>query len=196
MYVSSVTNSFVRRRRPDRWLVCLDLQRDFVIPGRPHFAEASAGVASACVRVLGHARAAGWRVVHSQLRQADAGVFGRGLFDAPIEGLRPRTTEPVFFRRSLSAFADAEFSEELRGALGAEVILIGFSLCDTYLATALAAVDLGLDLTLVEDAVGAGGAGAKVASESARGLLRPFMRTILSSDLGNDPASMNAELAL
>ena len=132
-------------------------------------------MATACMRVLGHARDEGWRIVHSQSRQDDAGHWPRKLFSAPIEGLRPLISEPVFFRRGcLSAFSDPGFAAELREARGDEVFLIGFSLADTCLATALGAVDEGLSLTLLDDAVGAGASAA--AAAAARLLLEPFVR--------------------
>jgi nicotinamidase-related amidase len=156
MQTSTLARTPVWRRSPRRWLICLDLQRDYVVPGRPRYAVENAQVAAACVRVLSYARAAGWRIVHSQLRQDDAASWPRELFSAPIEGLRPLISEPVFFRRGLSAFGDPGFAAELRAARGDEVFLVGFSLADTCLATVLAGVDEGLSLTLLEDAVGAG----------------------------------------
>lgn len=154
------------------WLICLDLQRDHVVPGRPHYAAANADVAATCARVLQIARGDGWRVVHSQFRADHPGLQAR--FGAPIEGLRPLITEPVFFRRGLSAFANPAFASDLGAARGAEVYLIGFSLADTCLATALAGVDAGLSLTLLEDAVGAGE--TPTAAEVARAVLKPFVR--------------------
>jgi nicotinamidase-related amidase len=175
MQTSTLTRTPAWRRTPRRWLICLDLQRDHVVPGRPLYAEENAEVASACRRVLDHAREEGWRIVHSQMRQEDAGQWPRKLFSAPIEGLRPLISEPVFFRRgSLSAFSDPGFAAELREARGDEVFLIGFSLADTCLATALGAVDEGLSLTLLDDAVGAGASAA--AAAAARLLLEPFVR--------------------
>jgi nicotinamidase-related amidase len=157
--------------RPNPWLICLDLQREYVVPGRPRYAAASADVATACARVLRHARAEGWRVVHSQLRRNGEASFGGGSFGAPIEGLRPLITEPLFLRHSLSAFRNPEFAAELRAARGEDVYLIGFSLADTCLATALAAIDHDLSVILVEDAVGAGPAAAP---EIARAILKPL----------------------
>jgi nicotinamidase-related amidase len=155
------------------WLVCLDLQRDHVVPGRPHYAAANADVAAICGEVLGFARDEGWRVVHSQLREDDAAPWPRDLFHAPIEGLRPLISEPVFFRQGLSAFANPAFAAELALARGKDVFLIGFSLANTCLATALAGVDAGLSLILVEDAIGEG---APAAADAARTVLRPFVR--------------------
>jgi nicotinamidase-related amidase len=159
-------------KRP--WLVCLDLQRDYVVPGRPRYAAANADVAAVCAEVLGFARDEGWRIVHSQLREDDAAPWPRDLFHAPIEGLRPLISEPVFFRHGLSAFNNPAFAAELGLARGKEVVLIGFSLADTCLATALAGVDAGLSLVLVEDAVGAGA--TREAADAARTVLRPFVR--------------------
>ena len=164
-----------------RWLVCLDLQREYVVPGRPRYSAAHSAVVMACRSVLQIARAAGWRVVHSQTRSEDAGLSPREMFGAPIEGLRPLVTEPVFFRRGLSAFANPAFASELRFARNAEVYLIGFSLADSCLATALAAVDEGVSLTLVEDAVGAGA--AEGAADALLGVLRPLLRVMRSSEL-------------
>ena len=95
-----------------RWLVCLDLQREYVVPGRPRYADAHAGVAGACQRVLEIARRNRWRVVHSQHRWEIGSA--RDMFGAPIEGLRPLISEPVFARAGLSAFANPDRSEERR----------------------------------------------------------------------------------
>jgi nicotinamidase-related amidase len=172
MQSSILTRSL--RSAPRRWLVCLDLQRDYVVPGRPRYTVGNADVAATCARVLGLARDQGWRIVHSQVREEESTSWPRELFRAPIEGLRPLITEPVFFRRELSAFANAGFASELRAARGAEVYLIGFSLADTCLATALAGVDEGLSLTLVDDAIGMGDEPADAAA--TRTVLRRFVQ--------------------
>jgi len=169
------------RLAPSRWLICLDLQRDYVVPGRARYAPAHSSIVLACRQVLDIARASGWRVVHSQTRHDDLSLMPRDMFGAPIEGLRPLVTEPVFFRRGLSAFANPPFATEMRAARGAEIFLIGFSLADSCLATALAAVDEGLELTLLDDAVGAGPETGVM--EAARSLLRPFVRIQSSSTL-------------
>jgi nicotinamidase-related amidase len=175
---ASSTLTLRTRRLPyaSRWLICMDLQREYVVPGRPRYAAENEKVVAACARVLTMAREDGWRIVHSQLHPAERGMFG-----APIEGLRPLISEPVFFRRGLSAFANPAFASELRGALGEEVYLIGFSLADTCIATALAGIDEGLALTLIEDAVGAGAAPA--AASAARTILQPLVQQVSSRQL-------------
>jgi hypothetical protein len=86
------------------------------------------------------------------------------MFAAPIEELRPLISEPVYFRRGLSAFANPGFADELSAAEGEEVFLVGFSLPDSCLATALAGHDHGVAFTLIEDAVGTGDAPADAAT--------------------------------
>jgi nicotinamidase-related amidase len=170
------------RPAPSRpWLICLDLQRDYVVPGRPRYAAANTDVAAACARVLDLARDEGWRIVHSQLRYEATALWPGELFGAPIEGLRPLISEPVYFRRGLSAFASQGFAAELRAARDADVYLIGFSLTDTCLATVLAGVDQGLSLTLVEDAVGA--SEELAATDIARAILKPFVQLASSRRL-------------
>jgi nicotinamidase-related amidase len=173
------------------WLICLDLQREYVVPGRPSYAPSGGAVVQNCVRVLNHARAEGWRVVHSQRRRGGEVSFGGGLFGAPIEGLRPLISEPVFQRRGLSAFSNPDFASELRDARGEHVYLIGFSLVDTCLATALGAIDHDLSLILVEDAVGVGGS-ASSAPDMARAILTPWASFVRSAELG----TVSLELAL
>jgi nicotinamidase-related amidase len=163
------------------WLICLDLQRDYVVPGRPRYSLANTEVAATCARVLHFARDEGWRVVHSQYRGETTAPWPRELFGAPIEGLRPLISEPVYFRKGLSAFANPGFAEEMRVARGAQVYLIGFSLADTCLATTLAGVDEGLSLTLVEDAVGA--SEELATADVARTILKPFVELASSRRL-------------
>jgi nicotinamidase-related amidase len=186
MLASSLSHRSARYgwRRP--WLVCIDLQREYVVPGRPLYAAESAPVTEVCRRVLEHARADGWRVVHTQQRKP-GDLFARtGNFGAPIEGLRPLISEPVFLRTGLSAFSNPDFAAEMRDAMGEDVYLIGFSLNHTCLATALAAVDLGLSVTIVEDAMGVApcqGLGPRRASDIAGAILAPFARLAASDEV-------------
>ena len=181
--MTASTLTFRPRRLPyaSRWLICMDLQREYVVPGRPRYAAENADVVATCARVLAMAREDGWRIVHSQVQPETRPSEPCSMFGAPIEGLRPLISEPVFFRRGLSAFANPAFASELRGARGEEVFIVGFSLADTCIATALAGIDEGLSLTLVEDAVGAGPAPA--AAGAARTILQPLVQILSSRQL-------------
>ncbi|MFI4976764.1 MAG: isochorismatase family protein [Caulobacterales bacterium] len=164
------------------WLICLDLQREYVVPGRPLYDEAASAVTDACARVMRRARREGWRIVHTQLRRSVGLFAAEGRFGAPIAGLRPLISEPVYLRQGLSAFSNADFAQEMREARGEKVFLIGFSMSDTALATALACVDLGLDLVLVEDALGSG-PNHRAAAEIARDILEPYVEFTSTREL-------------
>jgi len=174
-----MTTSTPHRRSRRPWLVCHDLQREYVVPGRPRFGASSGAVASTCNRFLQRARASGWRVVHCHRAPSPDACF-EGLFGAPIEGLQPRITEPLFLRQGLSAFSNPSFAAEMREARDDDVYLIGFSLADTCLATSLGAVDAGVSIILVEDALGVSGVTPLAAAQITRALLRPLVRTVSS----------------
>jgi len=180
--LTSTLTAAPRAAGVQRWLICLDLQRQYVVPGHPHYRAEADEVVRRCAQVLEIARAGRWRIVHSQLRHEANGAWRRrDRFGAPIEGLRPLISEPVYLRDGLSAFCDRDFAAKLREATGDEVYLMGFSLADTCLATVLSAVDHGHRLTLIEDAVGAGASQGATPSQIARCLMTPFVR--LSSSL-------------
>ena len=129
--------------------------------------------------MLDFARKDGWRIVHSQSQRASP--VRSEHFKAPIEGLQPLISEPVFFHQGISAFANPSFAAAMRAARGEDVFLIGFSLVDTCLATALAGFDHGLSLVLVDNAIGPGADLAR--AEAARTALAPFVRFVASGSL-------------
>lgn len=186
MLLSSLerTDGFVGRPQPR--LVCLDLQREYVVPGRPLYADGADRVADACATVLQHARAHRWRIIHARRRQAE-GLFDRAdYFSAPIEGLRPLISEPVFARSGLSAFCNPDFAAEMCEAQGEEVFIMGFSLNKTCLATVFAAADMGLNVTILTDATGTAGACAAEARqlrEAAERMLSPLARLATSDEV-------------
>ncbi len=139
----------LRLTSPDRGrlLVCLDLQRRNL-----HIEPVSWATpprANACGRLLNHARRADWSVVHVHRVPEDYDGLTAG---APIPGFEPRPTERVFLRRDASALANPDFAEIIRAARGHEVLLAGFDLRTSGLATALDAFNQGVPLTLLRDA--------------------------------------------
>ena len=126
----------------ERLLVCLDLQL-----GSLPADHAPDRCIVNCRRVLAHAREAGWRVVHVHSRKADAGEA------RPIPGLEPLLSEPVVYRSMGSAFSSSAFRRIVAGMANGDLVIIGYSLSASCLATALIAHDNDLAATLVEDAV-------------------------------------------
>lgn len=128
-----------------RLLVCLDLQRASLA----HRVEAGPDRCVVnCRRVLAHAREADWGVVHVHTRRAEPEAA------RPIEGLEPKMSEPLVYRTGVSAFSSRAFRQLVAG-MSAELVIIGYSMSSSCLATAMIAYDEDLAVTLVEDAVSA-----------------------------------------
>lgn len=128
-------------------LVCLDLQRGRLTAGGA--CEGADRAIETCRRVLDQARRRRWPVLHVHRREATLEA-GR-----PIPGLEPLPSEPVYLRGGPSAFSHRGFSQTA-SAYGGPLALIGFSLCDSVLATAFAAVDRDLSVEVIRDAVALG----------------------------------------
>lgn len=160
-------------RARHRLLVCLDLQRAFLPAGRdPGAARAVHRRIGACRRLLDHAREWDWSVAHLHRRITSDPQLAR-----PIEGLEPLPSEPVLVRDGVSAFASRTFRELVQGAFDAELVLIGFSLSASCLATVFDANDRGLKTVVVDDAVWAASAGVFASSAVepiARALVAPY----------------------
>jgi len=149
-------------------LVCLDLQMEFVAPGRPWADPDGEAVGAICADVIARARAAGWSLVHAQLHQGAPLIAGAGMTQ-PISGCEPRPGEVLLRRAGVSAYAHPDLDGILEGSLDAKGYLIGFSAGTSLNATLFDAQDRGHDLTLLEDAVGAADIG-EWASEENRAL--------------------------
>lgn len=180
----------VRDRRP--WLLCIDLQREFVAPNRPLFDPASDAVVAACKAVLAAARRARWPVAHIHTRRAGA-LFGKSSpFTRPIVGLEPWISEPLYFRSGLSIFTSQEVLALVHGDSGVDFHVIGYSAEGSCLATVFAGHDLGAQLTLVQDAVGCAGGRANGLADLTD-ITAPLCATVGSSDLIHDMERAHAE---
>lgn len=147
-------------------LVCLDLQRARLLDAPTPDGER---IVRACRDVLNQARLRRWPVLHVHRRETSP---ERGR---PIAGLEPLPSEPIFYRPGPSAFSHRVFRQSAQ-ALGGPLVLIGFSLTDTVLATAFAAADRDLQTEVVRDAVAGGGREPLAA-------LAPLARVIDSTEL-------------
>ncbi len=165
---------------PPAALVCLDLQR-----GRAANRPAAAATAGACRGVIGAARLRGWPILHVHRREADPSA-GR-----PILGLEPLPSEPVYVRPGASAFSHQGFAHAAQG-LGGPLALIGFSLCDSVLATTFAALDRRLPVEILLDAVFASPEDEPLLRQALASALAehpPPCRLIRSADLFSEEAA-------
>ncbi len=165
------------RAPPPAALICLDLQRarmkDAVSPA------SVARTAEACRQVLEQARRRRWPILHVHRREPDADGA------RPILGLEPLPSEPVYMRPGPSAFSHRTFTQAAM-ALGGPLALMGFSLSDTVLATAFAAVDRKLPVDILRDAVAVNARDEQALRQAMTApllSLSPLCRIIESKDL-------------
>jgi hypothetical protein len=166
--------------RRSRHLVCLDLLR----PAQAQASERHAALARRrvdnCRRMLAYGRSAGWNVIH---------VLSRSALSQParsLEGLEPSPSEQVLYRTGVSAFSNRAFRQTVGTSPDTELVLIGLSLSPSCLATALAAHDHRLGVTLVEDTVCAGpedALGLEAIETVSRSIVAPFVRIVRTEDL-------------
>jgi nicotinamidase-related amidase len=178
----SLTSAASRSAMARPWLLCVDLQREFITPNRPLCAANADSVAEACRAVLAAARRANWPVAHIHTHRPGA-LFGPASpFTRPIPGLEPWTSEPLFFRPGLSIFSSPEILGLALSDPDAEFFVIGFSASGSCLASLFAGFDMGIHLALVEDAIGAAGDTAPSLSAMAE-IIDPLCATLCSADL-------------
>lgn len=155
-----------------RMLLCLDL---LTPPSASDVDVFSTPFVRNCRRALEHARDSGWPVVHVHA----AATFGGGA--RAIDGLELLPSEPLFHRLGVSAFSSPEFRAFVRANPQAELVMVGASLDSACLATALAAFDRGMAVTLVSDAVSVSPkerAGLDGLEQIVRALAEPFVRFV------------------
>lgn len=159
----------MRDDRQPPWLVCLNLNREYVTPGRPLYAPGAAAAAIRARACLSHARDLGWPVAHVHARYSRLSKSSN--FARPIDGLEPLPSEALFFTPRRSAFAHAELRARLIAERPPAVYLVGFSLAVEGLASMFDAADLGAVVRLVEDAVATPAIGDRSAAEMDRAAL-------------------------
>lgn len=151
------------------WLICLNLNREYVTPGRPLFADGGEEAAACARRVVHHARSSGWTVAHVQTRGAR--LANADQFQRPIEALEPLPSEPLFLVRWRSAFAHTGLRDRVSAERPSRIYLIGFALAHEGLATLLHGLDTGLPVRVIGDACASPPIGDRSAAEIDRATL-------------------------
>jgi nicotinamidase-related amidase len=131
-------------------VVVIDAQREY-LDGRlplPDIAPALDSIS----RVLAAARAAGAPVVHVAHQGRPGGTFAPGEGGEIIDQVRPADGEPIVGKRFPNAFAGTELADVLAGHPERALVLCGFMTHMCVSSTARAALDLGIDTTVIADA--------------------------------------------
>lgn len=132
-----------------------------------------------CRRLLKHARWRGWEITHVHPRSASRAA-------RPVDGLEPLPTERLVYRTGVSAFSNRAFRQAIKAQADCELIIAGFSLSSSCLATALTAHDWGLAVVLASDALLGDASKPCAAGEAERSLrsaVAPFVRIAAVDEL-------------
>jgi len=118
-------------------LVCADLQSEYLTEGRSHAISDAEAIMSRCHELIAFWRDNLWPVMHLK-RIAQAAWFNPASnLTNWITELKPRPGELAFEHPLPSAYSSARFSEYTTNIKSVRCVLLGFSLDETILATAV-----------------------------------------------------------
>ena len=133
-------------------LVALDIQREYVTPGRPLHLRGIEPALENCRRLLAHARAHNWPVAHVRHVQ-DSHVFDANMeWSRFVKGFEPQAHEMVFSKDNLSCYSTPEFVRMMESAVHNQIYLMGFEAQACCLSTLVDAFHRGHSLAYVADA--------------------------------------------
>jgi nicotinamidase-related amidase len=137
-------------------LVCVDMQQEYLSPGRRHAMVDTTEVLATCTTLLGHWRSRLWPVLHLK-RVAHSAWFNpaSNLTDW-LPAFRPRPGEMTFEHPLPSAYSSARFNEYMSHVGVTTCVLLGFSLEEAVLATVIEGFHRGHDLHVVQEGVACG----------------------------------------
>jgi len=135
-------------------LLCMNLQKEHLAPGRRHMMAGTDDVLTACAAILEGWRARLWPIVHLK-RIAHAAWFNpASAMTDWLDGYRPRPGEITFEHPLPSAYSSARFAAYMSEIGGAtRIVMIGFSLDESIVATVIDGFHRGHNLRVTGDAV-------------------------------------------
>lgn len=149
-------------------VIIIDMQRDFVEPGRPLCVAGAAETVPACVRLLDHARRNGWPVIHvirrhdpegrdcepyrRHLFQGRQGYCVKGTDGAEIVGpLAPQPGDHIVVKKRFSGFYKTGLDALLEKIGITGLIIAGTQYPNCVRATAVDALMRDLPVTVCTD---------------------------------------------
>jgi nicotinamidase-related amidase len=135
-------------------LLCMNLQKGHLIPGRRHMMVGTDDVLTACSAIIDGWHARQWPVVHLKRISRAAWFNPANSMSDWLETYRPRPAELVFDHPLPSAYSSARFAAymaEIGTAM--QTVIIGFSLDESILATVIDGFHRGHSLRVTGDAV-------------------------------------------
>jgi ureidoacrylate peracid hydrolase len=174
-------------------LVVVDIQREYVTPGRPfHIASIGPSLENAR-RVLETARKRGWPIYHVRHLQ-DGALFNRGdELSGFVQGFEPQADEREIHKGNFSCYSAPEFVEAMarHAARGDEIVLIGYGSTMCCLSTIIDGYHRGQKMTFVPEASRAK-ASTRFGEESlhahATDIISTYARVMTAHQLSEEPS--------
>lgn len=137
---------------PARTLVLIDIQNEYVTPGRPFFLSGIGPSLENCRRLLAAARLSGARIIHVQ-HLGDGAVFKRGTPESDfVDGFAPTAGEAHLVKSKLPCYANERFAELLDEAAPGSIDVAGYGSTMCCMATITASALFGHRLNFIHDA--------------------------------------------
>ena len=144
-------------RHPPPVLVCVDMQQEYLSPGRRHAMADTTEVLATCTTLLAQWRSRLWPILHLKRVARSAWFNPASTLTDWLPAFRPRPGEMTFEHPLPSAYSSARFNEYISHVGVTTCMLLGFSLEETVLATVVEGFHRGHDLHVVEQAVACAG---------------------------------------
>ena len=133
-------------------LVLVDVQKEYIAEGRPFCLETIGPSLDNLRKLLAHARAKGWKVIHMR-HQQNAECFTYGSeYSEFIDGFGPQGDEKSLLKSDFSCFSSPEFQALADRYRNQEIIVAGYGATMCCLSTLVDAHHRGYDFTFVTDA--------------------------------------------
>ncbi|MEA2953493.1 MAG: hypothetical protein QOJ96_3013 [Alphaproteobacteria bacterium] len=134
-------------------LACVDIQKEYVTPGQRQVMADVDDVLNACVRVMNTWRKELWPIAHLKRMAPSTRFNSSNALTDWLETVRPCPGELVFEHPMASAYSSPRFANYLRELGRSHIFIVGFSLEEAVLATAVEGFHRGHNVSIISGAV-------------------------------------------
>jgi ureidoacrylate peracid hydrolase len=133
-------------------LIAIDIQREYITPGRPYCLNGVDESLENCRDILAHARARRWQIAH--VRHVQPGPLFNENHAATqfVKGFEPLPHEYLFTKNNFSAYSNTGFARFMEHSRPEQVYIIGYNSLMCCLSTIIEGYHRGHELTFVKDA--------------------------------------------
>jgi ureidoacrylate peracid hydrolase len=136
-------------------LIVIDIQREYITPGRPFHISSIGPSLEKAYSMLQCARSQGWPIAHVQHLQ-DGDLFNRSAATSDfVDGFMPEHGETIAVKGNFSSFSSPEFVKFTAEHADHEFLVIGYGTTMCCLSTIVDGYHRGYRYALVEDACAA-----------------------------------------